>query len=175
MAKARQKKDKRTGGWLFLGVMLLVYAVTAFVDISLARQSLIFFTAVLAQVVPVLVAVFVLMVLVNLFLTTERIRKYLGTTSGIKGWLLAIVGGILSTGPIYTWYILLSELKQQGMKASLVAVFLYSRAVKLPLLPLLIHYFGFTYTLILSCYLIIFSIISGIFMGMLTSESNTTG
>lgn len=173
MTKQPGKKNKAKGGWLFLGVMLLLYCVTALIDISLVAQSLSFFTQVFIQILPVLVIVFVLMVLFNLFLTPERTREYLGSSSGLKGWLLAMVGGIFSTGPIYTWYILLGELKQQGMKTSLAAVFLYSRAVKFPLLPLLVHYFGITYTLVLSLYLIFFSILSGIIMGMLMSESNT--
>ena len=50
------------------------------------------------------------------------------------------------------------------MKTSLAAVFLYSRAVKLPLLPMLVHYFGITYTMVLVGYLILFSIISGLVM-----------
>lgn len=174
MAKQLHKKYKVKGGWLFLGLMLLIYCATALIDFTLARQSLLFFGEVFIQIVPVLVLVFVLMVLLNLFLTPKRIKNYLGKTSGLKGWLLAMVSGIFSTGPIYTWYILLGELKQRGMKTSLVAVFLYSRAVKLPLLPLLIHYFGVQYTLILSLYLICFSILSGIITGVLTGESNTS-
>jgi uncharacterized membrane protein YraQ (UPF0718 family) len=152
--------------------MILIYSATALVDISLARQSLRFFVEVFIQIVPILTLVFFLMVLVNLILTPERIRNYLGKTSGLKGWVLAMTGGIFSTGPIYTWYILLGELKQQGMKTSLAAVFLYSRAVKLPLLPLLVHYFGLSYTIILSLYLVFFSIISGIVTGVLADESN---
>jgi len=41
---------------------------------------------------------------------------------------------------------------------------LYSRAVKLPLLPLLVHYFGLGYTMVLVLYLIGFSIIGGLLM-----------
>ncbi|WP_157862467.1 hypothetical protein [Nitrosococcus halophilus] len=50
------------------------------------------------------------------------------------------------------------------MDASLAAVFLYSRAVKLPLLPLMIYYFGTAYTLVLCLYLLGFSIMSGVLM-----------
>ena len=172
MTKQPRKKNKLKGGWLFLGLMFLVYGATALINFSLVRQSLFFFAGVLIQIIPVLVLVFLLMVLFNLALTPERIKNYLGKASGLKGWLVAMVGGMLSTGPIYPWYILLGDLKQQGMKTSLVAVFLYSRAVKLPLLPLLVHYFGMTYTLILSLYLVVFSIISGILTGMLASEGD---
>jgi len=118
----------------------------------------------LDKVLPVLVLVFLLIFVIDLFLNPKRIETYLGQKSGIKGWLVAIIGGILATGPIYAWYAVLSELKQKGMRASLVAVFLYSRAVKLPLLPLLVHYFGIHYTMVLVLYLVIFSLISGLVM-----------
>lgn len=174
MTKPLAKKRKLTGGWLFLGVMLLIYGAIALFDLTLARQSLLLFGEVFIKIAPVLVLVFVLMVLFNLVLTPERTKNYLGKTSGLKGWLLTMLGGILSTGPIYTWYILLGELKQQGMKTSLVAVFLYSRAIKLPLLPFLVHYFGMQYTVILSIYLVCFSIISGILTGFLMGEGNVS-
>jgi hypothetical protein len=52
----------------------------------------------------------------------------------------------------------------------LIATFLYSRAVKLPLLPLMIHYFGFTYTLVLCIYLVIFAVINGILVEKLLPQ-----
>ena len=135
--------------------------MTAFLDIELASQAISFFLHLLEQVLPVLLIVFILIFIINLFLDPVWVEKNLGSDSGITGWLTAIVGGVLSAGPVYPWYALLKDLREKGMKQSLVAVFLYSRAVKLPLLPLLIHYFGITYTMILVSYLLVFSIISG--------------
>lgn len=155
-------KSGAKGGWLFLGVMLVIYAITALLDPSLARQAILFFSQVLGNIVPVLVLVFILILLSNLFMTPARVKSWLGKSAGIKGWLFAMLGGVLATGPIYAWYVLLAELGKKGMQTSLMAVFLYARAVKLPLLPLLAHYFGFSYTLVLSFYLIAFSVLSGV-------------
>jgi uncharacterized membrane protein YraQ (UPF0718 family) len=88
----------------------------------------------------------------------------MGREAGIKGWFIAAVGGVLASGPIYAWYALLRELREKGMRAPLAAVFLYSRAVKLPFLPLMIHYFGTAYTLVLCLYLLGFSIMNGVLM-----------
>ena len=122
------------------------------------------------QVLPVLGLVFLLLFIANLVLKPEWIRRYLGSGSGIKGWLAATLGGMLSLGPIYPWYAMLAELREKGMRNALIAAFLYSRAVKLPLLPLMIHYFGVYYTLILCIYLVVFSIISGIVVEKLIPE-----
>jgi hypothetical protein len=50
------------------------------------------------------------------------------------------------------------------MRASLAAAFLFSRAIKLPLLPLMVHYFGIAYTLVLCLYLLGFSVVGGVLM-----------
>ena len=158
------------GGWLFLAVVLTVYGLLGLVNPAATSQSLTFFTHVMLQVLPVLALVFLLLFIANLVLKPKWIRRYLGSGSGIKGWLAATLGGMLSLGPIYPWYAMLAELRQKGMRNALIAAFLYSRAVKLPLLPLMIHYFGLAYTLILCIYLVVFSIISGIVIEKLTSE-----
>jgi uncharacterized membrane protein YraQ (UPF0718 family) len=159
-----RRKQSAKGGWIFLGIVVLIYAAFALFDGELAASAMSTFSQLLEQVLPVLFIVFLLIFIINLLLNPAWIEKYLGHGSGITGWLVAIVAGILSTGPVYPWYALLRELGEKGMKASLAAVFLYSRAVKLPLLPLLIHYFGLGYTLVLLAYLLIFSIASGLAM-----------
>jgi uncharacterized membrane protein YraQ (UPF0718 family) len=152
------------GGWVFLTVVLVIYAATASVDHALVLRAITVFMQLLDKVLPVLVLVFVLIFAVDLLLDSKRVEKYLGRRSGIPGWLTAIVAGILSTGPVYAWYAVLHDLGHKGMRTSLVSAMLYSRAVKLPLLPLLIHYFGLAYTMVLAFYLIGFSIIGGLLM-----------
>lgn len=171
MSKQAYENKKAYGGWLFLGVMLIIYGDVALSDFLLLTQALHTFFDVFLQILPILGLVFILMLVFNYALTPERIKKYLGDASGAKGRLLVIVAGIFSSGPIYTWYILLGQLKKQGMTSSLMAVFLYSRAIKLPMLPLLMHYFGVQFTIILSLYLICFSIVSGIVTGRLLNEN----
>lgn len=162
-----RKKGSGISGWLFLLLVLAVYGVIAVIDAETADRALDFFAKAMRQVLPVLAMVFLLLLTADLLFKPEWIKRNLGKEAGAKGWLLAAVGGVLATGPIYAWYALLRELGEKGMRASLAAVFLYSRAVKLPLLPLMIHYFGTTYTLVLCLYLLGFSIVNGILMAKL--------
>ena len=97
----------------------------------------------------------------NYFVNPKTVSKYVGEGSGIKGWLLAIFTGILSHGPIYAWYPILKDLREQGMKIGLITVFLYNRAIKIPLLPLMVYYFGIPFVIILTGYIIIASIVQG--------------
>ena len=165
-----EQAKKSGGGWLFLALVLGVYALLGLIKPEATAEALIFFVGVMGQVLPVLGLVFLFLFIANLVLKPKRIRRYLGKESGIKGWVAAVFGGILSMGPIYAWYTMLGELRQQGMRDALIATFLYSRAVKLPLLPLMVHYFGAVYTLVLCLYLIGFAFINGILVEKLTKQ-----
>jgi len=55
----------------------------------------------------------------------------------------------------------LQELREAGMRSGLVAAFLYNRAIKLPLLPLMIYYFGTMFVAVLLVYMVIVSVIEG--------------
>jgi uncharacterized membrane protein YraQ (UPF0718 family) len=162
----REHKKTGVGGWLFLLLVLIAYAVVAGVDTGLFARALEFFGKIVGTVLPVLALVFILLLAVDLLLDPEWVRRNLGRESGPKGWAMAALAGVIATGPIYPWYALLRELRAKGMRTSLVAVFLYSRAIKLPLLPLMVHYFGAAYTLVLCLYLLVFSVVSGMLTGL---------
>lgn len=123
-------------------------------------QSLGFSGEMFLKIIPAFALVFVLMALVNYFVTRKWVLKHLGG-KGVKKWIFAIVGGIISTGPIYVWYPLLRELKEKGASDGLLACFLYNRPVKLPLLPVAIYYFGWPFILILVSVMVVVSVFQG--------------
>lgn len=161
---------RKFGGWLFLVVALAAYAGAALFDPGLARTAFAGFLVMFGKVAPMLFLVFILLFLGELYLSPARVEGWLSRRSGLRGWLLALAAGMLSSGPVYAWYALLAELRAKGMRTALVAVVLYARAIKLPLLPLLAHYFGLRYALALSLYIAAFSLLNGLSMERL-SES----
>jgi len=122
----------------------------------------------LSMLIP-LVLVFVIMLLVNLFLKPAAVAKFLGKGSGIKGILLPAAAGIISTGPIYAWYPLLKDLKEKGAGESSIAIFLYNRAVKPFLLPVMITYFGWLYAVTLIILTVLASVIVGFSVSFFSS------
>jgi uncharacterized membrane protein YraQ (UPF0718 family) len=82
--------------------------------------------------------------------------------SGFRGWLIAVTGGILSHGPSYIWFPILSDLRSHGTKAGLIATFMYVRAIKLPWIPVMIDYFGWPFTLILAFFIIVAGVVQGL-------------
>lgn len=155
-------KKKIDAGAVFLLFVLVAYLAAAFIDAAAVKESVLFFLSILKKIVFIFILIFVLMVLTNYFIKPKKLAKYLGENAGAKGWVISIIGGIISTGAIYMWYPLLKELKKKGMKTSYIAAFLYNRAIKLHLLPLLILYFGLVYTIVLTIVMIIISIFQGI-------------
>ena len=156
-----RKSEKSYAGWYFLAVVIVLYVVVGLVKFDVIMPSLKFFLGIIKKIILVFVLVFALMALFNYFVSPKKLVKYFGK-GGFKGYLTAIITGIISTGPIYMWYPLLNELQKQGVSNGLVACFLYNRAVKPALLPLIILYFGLTYTIVLTIVMIIFSVLQGI-------------
>ena len=149
-------------GWYFSITVCVIYLITATFNLSKVFFALDQFKIIIIKILPVFLLIFILMVLTNYFVNPKTLTKYMGKNSGIKGWIIAIIAGIISTGPIYMWYPLLNDLQKQGMRTGLIATFLYNRAVKIPLLPMLIIYFGLTYSIVLLTSIIFVSVAQGI-------------
>ena len=155
-------KQKFSGGIKFFLIVLVVYFIIALFNAEAVEIALMNFLRMIWKIIPILMVVFFAMILINLYFTEKRIKKYFGQQSGIKGWIYAIISGILISGPPYVLYPFLGELKKHGMKNSLLAVFLYNRNVKIPFIPVMIYYFGLGFVIIISFYIIAFSILNGV-------------
>jgi uncharacterized membrane protein YraQ (UPF0718 family) len=155
---------------LFLILVLFIYLIVAFFDFNFIKQALVNSSLIFYKILPILLLVFLVLIFINRFLDTEKIKKHLGEEAGVKGWLWAILLGILISGPPYVLYPLLGELKKKGMTNSLIAVFLYNRNVKIPFIPALIYYFGLGYTIVLSLYIIFFSVLNGLLIGLISKR-----
>ena len=157
----KKMKGNKYGGAYFLSLILLLHLVLFFFEPEKIQESLKISGNIFLQIAPWFFLIIFLMGTINYFVKPKTVLKYVGKGSGIKGWFLAISTGILSHGPIYAWYPLLKDLRDQGMKTGLVAVFLYNRSIKIPLLPFMVYYFKIPFVIILTGYIIIASIIQG--------------
>jgi uncharacterized membrane protein YraQ (UPF0718 family) len=166
----KQAKKSHFGGY-FLCVVALAYLGLAFWDFRIFSNSLRQSWQMTLKIAPVMLVVLFFMILLNYLVRPQMIRKYLGKGTGIKGYLLAIAGGVFSHGPIFAWYPFLKDMKGEGMSSGLTSVFLYSRAVKIPLLPLMVAYFGIGYTMLLTFYSLLASVCAGILIDKIEKYS----
>jgi len=158
----KNKLKQIPGSWYFLLIVIISYVFLFIFNNELYSSCLEFFSKIILQILPIFILIFVLMALTNLFFDSKFISKHIEKERGIGKWIFVIVGGILSAGPIYMWYPLLANLKEKGLSYGLIATFLYNRAAKLPLLPLMIFYFGLRYVVVLSLVMIFMSVVQGI-------------
>jgi len=161
--KFKEKLKQLPKSWYFVLMIILVYLMISICSPETYSASLNFFNQIILKVIPTFILVFVLMTFSNYFINAKFVMKHLGD-KGLKKWFFVIMGGILSSGPIYMWYPLLADLKNRGLSYGLIACFLYNRAIKIPLIPLAIIYFSWKYILILLIVMIFASIIQGILL-----------
>ncbi len=150
----------------FKGVKFLLFVVALFILLSIfdfenIPRIMDKFGIILYKIIPIFALVIVLTALINYFLKPKQVMKYFGKDSGKKGLIYALIGGVLSHGPMYAWYPMLDDMRKHGLKYGLIANFMYARAVKLPLLPFMIGLFGLTFTVIVNVYILIFAILQG--------------
>ncbi len=154
-------KIRFKGLFLFYFILFLYFLLYIFnsdkVIISLIKSF-----NILIEILPIFVIIILLTAIINFFVNPKVISKHIGENSGTKGWVIAIIAGIISHGPMYVWYPMFLEFKKHGLKDGLIATFFYSRAVKLPLLPMMISYFGWFFTIILTVFILIASLLQGL-------------
>ena len=149
-----------SGVYFLLGILAL-YTLIGIFRIESILPSLTFSLTIFKNIIPILVLIFVIMTAVNYYASPESISRHIGKSSGYKKWVFAILGGIISTGPIYMWYPMLKELKKQGVGYGFIATFIYNRAIKLPLLPIMLLYFSVQFIVVLIFVMILASLIIG--------------
>jgi len=89
---------------------------------------------------------FIMMVVLNRFLSPAVVTRFLGQSVSIKGVFLSSLAGILSMGPVYVWYPLLKNLKDKGASQFHIANFIGNRSIKPVLLPVLVMSLGGSFT-----------------------------
>jgi len=164
-------KRKSRSGPILLGIVAALYLVTFSLNRGAGMAALAAAGATLKMIAPILLVVFFLMALLNTFVKPKSIAKHIGKQSGLRGWLIVLAGGVLSHGPGYVWYPMLADMRNHGARNGLVIAFFYARAIKLPWLPVMVSYFGLSFTLLLTLYVIVGAWLQGLIADRLLSKS----
>lgn len=157
------KKYKPNNAVIFLLIVIIIYLIVFLINPSYTKSSFSNFLEAMLNILPIVGFVFIILFIVNYFLKPEKVKKHLGHESGLKGWFyIFFTGGFIPMGPPYVVLPLLGELKKQGMREALIISFLYVRNLQLIFLIVMAYYFGIIFTLVVSFYVFIFAILSGV-------------
>lgn len=137
--------------WLFPLGCVVLYGLACLFDQEKTANALRVCAQLFSRLgLPLCLALF-MMLLINRFLSPSVAARLLGQGSGLTGLFLSTVAGILSVGPIYSWYPLFTTLKDKGVSSFNIANFMCNRSVKPVLLPVLVGYFGWKLAGIFLC------------------------
>ncbi len=98
----------------------------------------------MAMIMP---AVFLLMGFMEVWIDKDKIKKWLGNKSGLKGGLTAFVLGTLPTGPLYAAFPMAASLLKKEASIFNIVIFLGAwAALKIPQLMVEIKFLGIPFT-----------------------------
>jgi len=156
-----KKKTARFGSVVFLGIVVIAYLFIWVLNPALFSSSYSTFLGMSSKIAPIFAFVIVIILFLNVVISDRLVAEHLGRQAGFRGWVIVIVAGIIASGPQYLWFQLLQDLKEKGMRTGYMAAFLYAKAVKLFILPMMVYYFGWDFTLVLTAYMVAFSFVNG--------------
>ena len=120
----------------------------------------------LKEIALIFPAVLVLMGLADVWIPQDKVEKYLGNNSGLKGLLLSIFMGTLPTGPVFIAFPLASQLLKKGASIMNVVVLLGAwGSLKLTQIGVEIHFLGLEFAF----YRVTLTLAGIIAIGFLTS------
>jgi len=111
--------------------------------------------------------IYLILLVLNLFITPVHVSRFMGSGAGVRGVLLSAVAGIISMGPIFAWYPFLESLRIKGASDFHLANFLSHRAVKPALLPMMIIYFGWRFSLVFTVFCSLSALVTAMSVGLL--------
>lgn len=132
--------------WLLLfTISLYIYAFT--VAPERAANALHIGSSIFISVILLIVSVFGLVGLLQIWISRELIVKLLGREGGFKGLLIATLCGTVLIGPAYIIFPLLMSLQKQGARWAVITIVLTSYAVKVQMIPVEIGFLGWPFSL----------------------------
>lgn len=132
--------------WLPL-VAVALYARAFAASPEGAGQALAIGARTLASVLPIVVAVFGLVGLIQVWLSRDLVARLLGREGGFRALFIAAACGTVLIGPAYIIFPLLMSIRRQGARWAVITIVLATYAVKVQMLPLEIEFLGWTFSL----------------------------
>lgn len=116
--------------------------------------------------------VFILMGLMEVWVPKDKIKKWLGSGSGIKGAALSFVLGTIPTGPLYVAFPMAGSLIRKGASYTNMVLFLGSwAALKIPQLMFEIKFLGFSFSILRFLLTIVALLVIGFLMEIILRKN----
>lgn len=160
MKAVKLLKDERVIYLFLTGLAILTVEL-----VNPAKASIVVGVAftTMKNVIGIILSVMIFIGLASVWIKPQGITRFLGKESGFKGLVLSSVVGILLTGPLYVVFPLLKTFREKGARGASIATMITAwGGIRLPLIPLEIHFLGWTFFLLRNALLFLLTIPAGL-------------
>lgn len=163
--KNLMRENKEATVTVFAYLAVLIYSPSLFLD-SLSTTSMYFI-----EMLEILPAVFVVMGLVEVWVSRDTIMGIFGKGAGLKGRLASVLVGSFSAGPIYAAFPVCYTLLKKGSAVSNIVIILSAWAVvKTPMLIVEAQFMGLPFMFTRYIFTVPAIIMIGIITGKVISK-----
>ncbi|MCK5675110.1 MAG: permease [Spirochaetales bacterium] len=160
----KQKKNKKGSIIVLAGIILAAVILLVFFPEN-REPSLNASFNLFKELIFILPAVMVLMGLFTVWVSKETVIKYLGHAAGVKGLIIALVMGMMPTGPLYVAFPMASMLLKKGARVANIIIFLSAWAcIKLPQELVELRFMGIKFMVVRLSFTIVMVILMGLFI-----------
>lgn len=153
-------------------IILLIYIGLAIWMPTIAKSSTRVTLDYLKEMAIIMPPVFILMGLIEVWIPKDKIQKWLGKDSGIKGAIISVALGTLPTGPLYISFPMTASLLRSGASVANMVLFLGSwAALKIPQLMIEIKFLGLSFTLLRFTLTLVSLVIIGFIMELILKNN----
>lgn len=145
----------RFRGLKLLGFVTSAYLLGAWIEPDKTAHAFMAGAKIFGELLLIFPLIILITALIDYRFDAKTFARHLGEESGAKGWALALGAGVLSHGPMYAWYPMFEEIRAHSVRYGLMAAFFYARSIKIPMLPIMVDYFGVSFTAILTLYILL--------------------
>ena len=110
--------------------------------------------------------IFILVGLIDVWVSKEKVQKHIGKSSGIKGIIYVVIFAFIQAGPLYGVFPVTYLMWKKGSSATNIFIFLASTSTaRIPMLAFEIGFLGLKFSLLRIAITLPIFIIIGIIMG----------
>jgi uncharacterized membrane protein YraQ (UPF0718 family) len=110
--------------YLFFIIALFILGIVFIFNVNMGIKAVSTLTFSLKEMAMVLPPIFILLGLLDVWVSKEKMIKYVGEGSGIKGIIIVFVLGSVAAGPLYAAFPVAAVLMKKGAKFSNVLIFI---------------------------------------------------
>lgn len=149
-------------GLIYIGVTLAIWAIITLVSPSKGLMVGDIAYGAFAKAIEIIIAVFIIIGLIQVWVGPQTLSKLLGREAGWKGLVLASTIPIFVGGSLFTIFPLLKTLRDKGASIAAVLAFIAAWGGKAPLLPLEIKFLGWKFAVLRIGLIIPFAVAMGL-------------